>query len=267
MDRGAWLATPHRVAKSQTQLKWLSTKWIITVVPATEAIGFRWLLLMTVVLFTETLNVLSPNAHQTITHEMCPLWPELKHNYGEVKTEAQNYYSVRNQKSKLWAPWECHGWSPVTLLLLLCLPSGIDVRWCNITSTLEIENKWNIFLTFFFILSFYFFLYWTSFSYLSPSSPPLPLSGSGWFLGIFKLRHTWGMRKLMLFSKSFFFFFTFWPFCALEIAFNISLLQVFPFNFLDFFSTWKKSTNLVLQYRIMGASNSPTYDSSVTGIL
>lgn len=28
-------------------------------------------------------------------------------------------------------------------------------------------------------------------------------------------------------------------FCALEIAFNISLLQVFPFNFLDFFPLGK----------------------------
>lgn len=34
-----------------------------------------------------------------------------------------------------------------------------------------------------------------------------------------------------------------------------------------FFPLEKKSTNLVLQYRIMGASNSPTYDSSVTGTL
>ena len=81
--------------------------------------------------------------------------------------------------------------------------------WCALMQYNFNFGNWKqmkYFSDFFFILSFYFFLYWASFSYLSSSSPPLPLSGSGWFLGIFKLRHTWGMRKLMLFSKSFFFF-------------------------------------------------------------
>lgn len=34
-----------------------------------------------------------------------------------------------------------------------------------------------------------------------------------------------------------------------------------------FFLLEKKSTNLVLRYRIMGSNNSPAYDSSVTGAL
>lgn len=78
----------------------------------------------------------------------------------------------------------------------------------------------------FFSFSSYFPLYWAPPFYHYPASLPLPQSGPGWFLGVFKPRHTWSMRKLM-FQKSFFFFFGFWPFCALEIAFNISLLQVF----------------------------------------
>ena len=31
MDRGAWWATAHRVAKSQTRLKWLSTHSVVLV--------------------------------------------------------------------------------------------------------------------------------------------------------------------------------------------------------------------------------------------
>jgi hypothetical protein len=54
---------------------------------------------------------------------------------------------------------------------------------------------------------------------------------------------------------------------VLEIAFNNSLLQVFPFNFLDFFSLGKKSTKLVFLYRLMGSNNFAIYDSSVTGAL
>ena len=39
MDRGAWWATVHRVAKSQTQLKRLSTRNMITALP-THTQGF-----------------------------------------------------------------------------------------------------------------------------------------------------------------------------------------------------------------------------------
>lgn len=153
-------------------------------------------------------------------------------------------------------------------LLLLCLSVGVDVYLCNMTSTLEMENKWNIFyLAFFFLtLSSYFLLFQASPSYLSPASSPLPHSWPHWFLGIFKPRHMWGMRKLRLFQKSFFFF------LASDLFVHLKLHLIFhyyrSFHLISWiFSTWKKSTNLVSQYRIMGSNNSPAYDSSVTGAL
>lgn len=195
---------------------------------------------MTVALFTPTqLDRLTANAHRAILRYVL----SLARIETQLRSGAQNSSSARNQESG-WT-WGRTGmsWVKSRHFALVFMP----FRWC-----------WCIFMQYDFN-----FENWNQMKYfLSNSSPlppflvltspctglllsiitlhpcPCPSLGLVGFLGYLNPGIIWSMRKLM-FQKSFFFF-GFWPFCALEIAFNISLLQVFPFNFLDFFSTWKK---------------------------